>query len=144
MLTIKFSRVGKKKYATYKIVIQEKARDPWGKVLEFLGTYNPHTKDLIIKKDRVEYWRSKGAQMTASINNLLINKEIIQGKKRKATKIMTKKRVAALKKKTEEQQKIDKEALAETKAETPKEEVKTEKPDDQEGTADTANKEEIK
>ena len=66
------SRVGKKKYPTYRIVIQEKSRDPWARALEFLGNYNPHTKELNVKKERIEYWMSKGAQLTATVNNLLI------------------------------------------------------------------------
>ena len=88
---IRLSRVGKKKYATYKIVIQEKSKDPWDKALEYLGTYNPHTKELKVKKDRIEHWLSVGAQMSATINNLLIKNKIIKGEKMKAAKLNKKK-----------------------------------------------------
>ncbi len=135
MLSIRLSRVGKKKYAAYKIIVQEKARDPWGKVLEFLGTYNPHTKELVIKKERVEYWLSCGAQMSATINNLFIKKEIIKGKKRKATRINTKERMAERKKKEDE----NKAATAKV-AEKSKEEIKEEIKDEDK----TEVKEEIK
>jgi small subunit ribosomal protein S16 len=60
MLTIRFSRVGKKSFPTYRLIISEKARDPYGKSLEILGSYNPHTKDLVAKADRIKYWISKG------------------------------------------------------------------------------------
>ena len=92
MLMIRLSRTGKKKYATYRIVIQEKSRDPWGKTLEFLGNYNPHTKEFTCKGDRIKYWISVGAQASATVNNLLIRKGIIEGKKIKAAKFNQKKK----------------------------------------------------
>ena len=88
---IRMSRVGKKKYPTYRIVIQEKSRDPWGKALEILGNYNPHTKDFACKTERIKYWLSVGAQMSTTVNNLLIRRGIIQGKKMKAAKLNKKK-----------------------------------------------------
>lgn len=91
MLMIRMSRRGKKKYPTYKIVIQEKSKDPWGKALEFLGNYNPHTKEFACKEDRIKYWLSVGAQMSATVNNLLVKKNIIEGKKMKAAKFNKKK-----------------------------------------------------
>ena len=102
MLMIRLSRVGKKKYPTYRIVIQEKSRDPWGKALEILGNYNPHTKDFACKEDRIKYWLSVGAQMSATVNNLLIKKGVIQGKKRKAAKLNKKKAQAEKDKAAEE------------------------------------------
>ncbi len=102
MLMIRLSRVGKKKYPTYRIVIQEKSRDPWGKALEILGNYNPHTKDFACKEDRLKYWLSVGAQMSATVNNLLIKKGVIQGKKRKAAKLNKKKAQAEKDKAAEE------------------------------------------
>ncbi len=86
MLTIRLSRVGKKNYATYRLIISEKHRDPYGKALEILGAYNPHTKELKIEADRVKHWISKGAQMSPTVNNLLITKEIIKGDRLKASK----------------------------------------------------------
>ena len=86
MLTIRFSRIGKKKNPIYRLIISEKARDPYGKALEILGTYNPFSKELISKNERIVYWISKGAQMSASVNNLLIEKKVIKGNKVKASK----------------------------------------------------------
>lgn len=101
---LRLSRVGKKKYPTYKIVVQEKSRDPWGKTIEFLGTYNPHTKELKANKEKIEHWISVGAKMSATVNNLLVKNSIIGGKKRKAAKLNQKKNIAGEKseKKTEE------------------------------------------
>ena len=81
MIVIRFSRMGKKKQPTYRIVVQEKRRDPWGTSLEILGNYDPRSKHLVVKADRVKHWMSHGAQLSPSVNNLLISQKIIEGKK---------------------------------------------------------------
>lgn len=85
MLTIRFTRVGKRKQPTYRIVVQEKHRDPWGKAIDIIGNYNPRTKVLAIKEDALKDWIAKGAQPTPTINNLLIEKKILTGAKKRAT-----------------------------------------------------------
>ncbi|MFA6393590.1 MAG: 30S ribosomal protein S16 [Patescibacteria group bacterium] len=86
MLAIKLSRIGKKNQPHYRLIICEKGRDPYGEALEILGNYNPHSKDLQVKNERIKYWISKGAQMTPTVNNLLVENKIIEGKKVKASK----------------------------------------------------------
>ena len=83
MLTIKLAKVGKKNKKMFRIIISEKARDPYGKALEILGVYNPYTKDLKIKSDRVKHWLERGSSMTPSVNNLLVENKVIEGKKEK-------------------------------------------------------------
>jgi len=92
MLTIRLSRVGKKNKPMYRLIISEKARDPYGRFLEILGSYNPYTKKLLAKADRIKHWLEKGAGMSATVNNLLIEKGVIEGKKVKASKIRKKKK----------------------------------------------------
>ncbi len=94
MLMIRLSRVGKKGYPTYRLVISEKQRDPYGKALEILGSYNPHTKALQIKAERVTHWISKGAQMSDTVNNLFVKNEIIKGKKTRSPQAKTKRKQA--------------------------------------------------
>ncbi|MFA6514582.1 MAG: 30S ribosomal protein S16 [Patescibacteria group bacterium] len=122
MLAIKLSKTGKTNKKMFRLVISEKGRDPYGDVLEILGSYNPHSKELVAKTDRVNYWISKGAQMTATVNNLLVEKKIIEGKKVTASKAGEKseKRVAQVK------AKVDKKKAAETVAKAPVEEPKVE------------------
>lgn len=60
--------------------------------MEYLGNYNPHTKELNVKKERIEYWMGMGAQLSATVNNLLVSKEIIKGKKVKAARLKKKKK----------------------------------------------------
>lgn len=85
MLILRLSRVGKKKQPTYRLVVQEKHRDPWGTSVEILGNYNPRTKALDIKEDRIKHWLNNGAQMSPTVNNLLIDKKVISGEKVRAT-----------------------------------------------------------
>lgn len=103
MLAIKLAQTGKTNKKMFRVVISEKSRDPYGDVLEILGSYNPHSKELAVKTERVKHWLSKGAQMTATINNLLVEKKIIDGKKAVASKAgkQSEKRVAQIKAKTD-------------------------------------------
>ena len=102
MLAIKFSRVGKKKKPTYKIIVLEKGDDPWGNYLEQVGNYNPHTKEASLKIDRIKYWIDKGAQPSASVNNLLIKQNVIEGAKQKSVRISKKRAAKKEGKKAEE------------------------------------------
>lgn len=91
MLTIRLSRIGTKKKPMYRLIISEKARDTFGRSLEILGSYNPFSKDLQVKADRIQYWLSQGAQASATVNNLLVERKIIEGKKVTASKVGKKK-----------------------------------------------------
>lgn len=70
---IRLQRIGKRGQAYFRVVILEHTTRPKGKYLELLGTYNPHQKEFKIKKDRIEYWISKGAQVSPTVNNLMVN-----------------------------------------------------------------------
>ncbi|HQB51064.1 MAG TPA: 30S ribosomal protein S16 [bacterium] len=79
MLKIKLARIGKKKAPIYRFIISEVGRDPYGRVLENLGSYNPRSKELQAKADRINHWISQGAQMTTTVNNLLVGHKIVKG-----------------------------------------------------------------
>ncbi len=86
MLIIRLSRIGKKKKPMYRLIINEKSKDLYGRALEILGSFNPFTKELLVKEDRIKHWLSNGAQMSATVNNLLVQNKIIEGKKVVASK----------------------------------------------------------
>ncbi|MBI5369816.1 30S ribosomal protein S16 [Candidatus Uhrbacteria bacterium] len=92
MLTIRFSRVGKKKAPVYRIVVQAKHRDPWSPAVEILGHYNPlkTPKEFVIKEDRTKYWIGQGAQPSDTVWNLLVENKIVEGEKRSTTHISKK------------------------------------------------------
>lgn len=123
MLTIRLSRVGKKNKPTYRLVISEKARDLYGRVLEFLGSYDPHAKKLEVKAERIKYWLKHGSGMSATVNNLLIRNNIIEGKIVKATR-MKKKEAGKAEENPNKQEKAEKPADSALPTENKKEEVK--------------------
>lgn len=132
MLMIKLSKIGKTNKKVFRLIISEKGRDPYGDSLEILGSYSPYSKELQVKSDRVKYWLEKGAGMTATINNLLIGKGIIEGKKVKASKVgkVNEKRAAQQKAKSDKRVAAEKSAApapvetsAEAEPETPTEAI---------------------
>lgn len=136
MLSIRFSRKGKKKSPLYSLIVLEKSKDPWGDYVEKLGTFNPHTKAVDLKIDRINYWIGIGAQPTPTVHNLLVSQGIIKadkvragksqpGKKR-AAEIANAKQAEADAKKAEEEAKAKAEAdklAAEEAAKAPAEPV---------------------
>jgi len=76
MLRVRLQRTGKRGQAYFRIIVAEHTKKPKGKVLELLGSYDPHKKELKVEKDRIEYWLSKGAQISPTVNNLLVNNKI--------------------------------------------------------------------
>lgn len=81
MLVIRYQRVGRKNDPAFRIVVTEKANAPQGKHHEIVGSYHPKTKHIALKEDRIKYWLSQGAQLSPTLNNLLVAKKVIGGKK---------------------------------------------------------------
>jgi len=86
MLTIKFSRKGKKKHPFFKIIILEKSKDVYGDFLEDLGFHDPFSKQTSLKVDRIKYWLSHGAQTTPVVHNLLVDQGVVEGEKMRISK----------------------------------------------------------
>lgn len=82
MLIIRLSRVGKRNYAQYKIVVAEKTAPVKGKFVEQVGSYDPHSKKAVLKEDRIKHWLSNGAACSDTVYNLLVGNKIIDGEKR--------------------------------------------------------------
>ena len=73
MLMIRLARVGARKQPHYRIVVIEKDRARNGRSVEVVGTYNPRTNpaSVELKRDRIDYWTSKGAQTSDIVAKLL-------------------------------------------------------------------------
>lgn len=137
MLTIRLSRIGKKNKPMYRLTISEKARDPYGRALEILGSYNPYTKELQAKNERINYWLSQGSGMSPTVNNLLVEKGIIKGEKVRASKAGKKKKDTKQKEQEQAKGEIKKDEKSKTSEEENKsEEKKDEKGDSEEKTED--------
>ncbi|MGH9491344.1 MAG: 30S ribosomal protein S16 [Terriglobales bacterium] len=73
MLAIRLSRVGTKKKPHYRVVVLEKSAARDGRALEILGRYNPvpNPAEIAINQERVDYWVSRGAQVSTTVGHLL-------------------------------------------------------------------------
>ena len=73
MLMIRLARTGARKQPHYRVVVIEKDRARNGRPVEIVGTYNPRTNpaSIDIKRDRVNYWVSKGAQLSDRVGKLV-------------------------------------------------------------------------
>lgn len=84
MLKVRLKRVGRKNDPSFRLILTESARGPKsGSVIETFGSYNPHNaQDKVeIKGERILYWISKGAQVSPTVHNMLVNNKIVTGKK---------------------------------------------------------------
>lgn len=72
MLAIRLQRLGRKDYPTYRLAVQEAHRHPSsGRVVAYVGSYNPHTKQLNVQTEDVEKYLGNGAQPTPRVVKLL-------------------------------------------------------------------------
>src|SRR5690606_11714042 len=72
MLAIRLQRVGRKGYATYRLAVQEAQRHPSsGRVVAYVGNYNPHTKDAHVQVELAQKYLDNGAQPTPRVVKLL-------------------------------------------------------------------------
>ena len=82
MLAIRFNRTGKRNQASFRVVLQEKGKAPGRRHVEILGSWNPHTKETVLKNDRILDWIGQGAEVSDSVHNLLVKNSVIEGTKR--------------------------------------------------------------
>jgi len=71
LLRIRLARTGKKKQASYRVVVADRQRAVTSKFVEILGWYNPHSKEIVIDKAKVEGWLEKGANPSNTLAILL-------------------------------------------------------------------------
>lgn len=72
-VVIRLMRAGAKKRPFYRMVAADSRRQRDGRFLEILGHYNPMAQpyELLVHKDKVEAWISKGAQPSEQAASLL-------------------------------------------------------------------------
>jgi small subunit ribosomal protein S16 len=73
MLKIRLRRGGAKHSPFYRIVVSDSLRTPAAATVEQIGTYDPTRKPshLSIDKERVDFWLSRGAQMSQTVSSLV-------------------------------------------------------------------------
>ncbi len=72
MLAIRLQRLGRKGYPVYRLAVQEAHRHPSsGRVVAYVGSYNPHTKEANIQVEAAQKYLDNGAQPTPRVVKLL-------------------------------------------------------------------------
>ena len=104
----------------YRLIVSEKSKDPYGRALEILGSYNPFTKELIAKGERINHWLDNGSGISPTANNLLVENGIIKRDK-----------VVASKKGKKKEEDVKPEEKKEAPKDEAKEEAKEEKPEEE-------------
>ena len=63
MLALRLQRTGRKKVSNYRVIAQEHRFQPTsGKIVAYLGHYNPHTKEAELETEQIEKYLSSGAR----------------------------------------------------------------------------------
>lgn len=72
MLAIRLQRLGRKGFPVYRVAVQEAQRHPSsGRVVSYVGSYNPHTKEANIQVEDAQKYLDNGAQPTPRVAKLL-------------------------------------------------------------------------
>ncbi len=70
---VRLTRVGSKKNPVWRVVVadQRSARD--GRVIEYVGRYNPQTEpsEIVLDEERIQHWVSRGAQPSDTVKRLM-------------------------------------------------------------------------
>ena len=75
--TLRLMRFGKKGHPYYRILVIDKRKKRDGSYIERIGSYDPMTEPakVELKKDRYEYWKGVGAEISEGLAKLLKNPE---------------------------------------------------------------------
>jgi small subunit ribosomal protein S16 len=77
MLAIRLQRLGRKGYPVYRMIVQEAQRSPSsGRVVAYVGSYNPHSKETKLDGETIAKYLSNGAQPSPRVVKLLIENKI--------------------------------------------------------------------
>ena len=73
MVKIRLMRTGKKKRASYRVVVANATSPRDGRIIESIGHYQPRADPsvVVIDNDRAVYWLRQGAQPSPPVRKLL-------------------------------------------------------------------------
>ncbi len=84
MLIIRLQRVGRAHEPSFRIVLTDSKFGPKsGKAVEVLGSYDARKGkgNNHVDGEKVKYWISKGAQVSDTVHNFLVDQKVLTGKK---------------------------------------------------------------
>jgi small subunit ribosomal protein S16 len=71
MLKIRLSRVGRKHVAKYRVVLTEHRQSAKHGFIKILGSYDPHTKTLIMDQAEADKYIATGAQYSDTLAKII-------------------------------------------------------------------------
>lgn len=76
MLKIRLRRQGATHAPFYRIVVSDSLRTPAASTIEQVGHYDPKKNpvDMKLDRERIDYWVSKGAQLSPTVKSLMKRK----------------------------------------------------------------------
>lgn len=78
-LTLKLCRFGKKHSPFYRIGVMPSFRSPSrGFANEFIGWYNPKTKEIFVHQDRLDYYLSINIAITETVKSILTKNKFLK------------------------------------------------------------------
>jgi small subunit ribosomal protein S16 len=77
MVKVRLSRHGAKKHPYYHIVVTDSENRRDGRYIEQIGTYDPSKPpaEARVSEDRLAYWLGVGAQLSATVADVLRKKK---------------------------------------------------------------------
>jgi small subunit ribosomal protein S16 len=85
MLKMRLQRIGRKNSPSYRVIVTDSRNAPSrGLPVDQVGSYDPRLSRVEIDAEKVKKWIGNGVQVSDTVHNLLVSKNIIEGKKRNA------------------------------------------------------------
>ena len=79
---LRLKRIGRRHRPSYRLAAVDQRRPRDGRVLEELGIYDPMAtrpeQEVVLKRERIEYWLSVGAQPSDTVRRILEKAGVVQ------------------------------------------------------------------
>lgn len=102
MVRVRMKQTGTRNASCFRIVVMDERSSRDGKAIEELGYYNPRRKEEKISLERLNYWKSVGAQISDTVSAVASRAEKGVSLKDKVKKASPSKKVIAAAKAAEE------------------------------------------
>ncbi len=77
MLAIRLQRLGRKGLSVYRLAVQDARWHPGsGKVVAYVGSFDPHQKTMALDNDKIKFYLENGAQPSSRVVGLLKSQKI--------------------------------------------------------------------
>jgi len=71
MVKVRLARHGVKDKLFYRVVVIDEKRKRSGQALDIIGYWNPKKDEKKLDKDKLKYWKSKGAIITKAVEKII-------------------------------------------------------------------------